>query len=89
MLCEGLESGDSDDGDDVAVIEGQIGQGSDPSVRTKLRLINDTSLDGRTRSVRMVKEFETQLGLDLGGNDQLTEAQRALLTFSPWGAQFG
>ena len=62
----------------MAVIEGRTGQGSEPTVRTKLRLINDTSLDGRTRSVRMVKEFERQLGLDLGGTDQLTEAQRAL-----------
>ena len=60
----------------MTVIEGQIGQESGPTVRTKLRLLNNLDMDGRTKAVKAVKEFETQVSADLG-ND-LTEAQRTL-----------
>ena len=63
----------------VAVTDSEIGRDSPPpTIRTKLRLLNNMDLmDGRTRSVRAVKEFEHQMTLDLA-ND-LTEVQKALV----------
>ena len=55
---------------------GQLEQRPERSTRAKLHLLNTGSMDGRTKAVRAVKEFETQLDVDLGSD--LTEAQRSL-----------
>ena len=54
----------------------QLETGYIPDPDSKVRLLNLDDLDGRTRAVRRVREFETQLETDLGGD--LTEAQKAL-----------
>ena len=62
----------------MAEIDTPLEQESGPSVRTKLKLLNNLSqMDGRTRSVRAVTEFTNQIECDLG-ND-LSEAQKALV----------
>jgi len=54
----------------------RLEQGYIPANGEKVRLLDLSAVDGRTRAAKQVKSFETQLATDLG-ND-LTEAQRAL-----------
>ena len=54
----------------------QLEQECIPANGEKVRLLDVSAVDGRTRAAKQVKAFETQLATDLG-ND-LTEAQRAL-----------
>ncbi len=60
----------------MAETTGQLEQRPERSTRAKLHLLNTGNMDGRTKAVRAVKEFETQVSADLGGD--LTEAQHAL-----------
>ena len=69
--------GDLECGDLVAETTGQLEQKPERGTRAKLRLLNNLDMDGRTKAVRAVKSFETQVSADLG-ND-LTEAQRTLV----------
>ncbi len=48
-----------------------------PPDGTKVRLLRMDALDGRTTSVKRVRQFETQITSDLGGN--LSSAEAALV----------
>ena len=61
----------------MAIIQGQVEQEYQPSIRTKLRVLGDhLDLDGRYSIAKRVTAFETQLFTDIGGDP--TEAQRCL-----------
>ena len=60
----------------MAETTSQLKQEYTPSTKAKLHLLNTGDMDGRTKAVKLVKEFETQMALDMAGD--LTEAQRAL-----------
>ena len=50
----------------MAVIEGQVEQEYQPSIRTKLRVLGDhLDLDGRYSIAKRVTAFETQLFTDI------------------------
>lgn len=49
-----------------------------PEGNGKARLLTLDHLDGRTLSVRLVRHTESAIAHDLGGSDELSEAQRAL-----------
>ena len=61
----------------MAETTSQLKQEYTPSTRTKLRLLNTGDMDGRTKAVKAVKEFEHQMALDMAGD--LTEAQHSLV----------
>ena len=55
----------------------QLEQGYLPAPGEKVRLLTLNALDGRTRSVKRVKDFESQVSTDLGGD--LSASQAALV----------
>ena len=55
----------------------QIESGCIPEEGEKLRLLTLSNLDGRTLAVRRIKEWESQVVDDLGGD--LTEAQKSIM----------
>ena len=62
-------------------VASQIEIGSIPEEGAKLRLLTMGNLDGRTLAVRRIKEWESQIEADLGGN--LTEAQKSIPEATP------
>ena len=55
----------------------QIESGYSPESGGKLQLLTLDSLDGRTSAVRRIKEWETQVTADLGGD--LTIGQKSII----------
>ena len=49
-----------------------------PAEGEKTRLLTMSHLDGRTLAVRQVRIVETEIVKDLGGEDRISQAQRAL-----------
>ena len=62
----------------VAVVDTSVTPSSAPTVRAKMKALNDLSqMDKRTRPVRLVTDFSNQIEVDLGGD--LSEAQKVLV----------
>ena len=55
----------------------QMETGYIPKEDEKASLLTLNNLDGRTSAVRRIKEWESQIEADLGGN--LTEAQKSIM----------